>query len=172
MFAMAIDEFASRIPDRTAAPRVSLSRWVNEGLPSCQELLTAHDVARLTRRRRWILETLTLFGRFPRKQRFHGRRVGWRRRDVLLWLGADNSAGSPTPCTLEISRTPLQRELYLRHPPCYRSRSHRPRCSSARSERVSPACSRRARSVYSPAESNSGFPVSKESTSAQTSETP
>lgn len=172
MFAMAIDEFASKIPDRAGAPRVSLSRWVNESLPSCQELLTAHDVARLTRRRRWALETLTLFGRFPRKQWLHGRRVGWRRRDVLVWLGADNSAGSPAPCTPEISQAPLQRELQLRHPPCRRSRSHRPRCSSARPEHVSPACSQRARSVYSPAESKSGLPVSKESTSAQTWETP
>jgi len=157
---MAIDEFASKIPDRAAAPRVSLSRWVNESLPSCQELLTAHDVARLTRRRRWVLETLTLFGRFPRKQRFHGRRVGWRRRDVLLWLGADNSAGAEAPSTPHVSQAPVQRELQLRHPPCRRSRSHRSRCSSARPERVSSA------------ESNSGRPVSKESTSAQTSDTP
>ena len=54
-------------------PRVSLSKWANERFPSFQELLTAHEVARLTRRHRWVLAALTLLGRFPRKQRFHGR---------------------------------------------------------------------------------------------------
>lgn len=130
---MAIDEFAIQVPARAIAPRVSLSRWVNESIPSCQALLTAHEVARLTRRPRWVLEALTLFKRFPRKQRFHGRRIGWRRHDVLLWLGSDegrSDAASTTSFTLE----PKQRELQLRHPPCRRSRSHRAHCSTGRHE--------------------------------------
>jgi len=32
--------------------RVTLSKWVNERFPPWEQLLTAHDVARLTRRRR------------------------------------------------------------------------------------------------------------------------
>ena len=80
---MAIDESGSQTLDRGRAQQVSLSKWVNERIPSFQELLTAHDVARLTRRHRWVLTALTLFGRFPRRQRFHGRRIGWLRSDVL-----------------------------------------------------------------------------------------
>ena len=86
---MAIDESGLQTLDRGRAQRVSLSKWVNERLPSFQELLTAHDVARLTRRHRWVLTALTLFGHFPRRSRFHGRRIGWLRSDVLKWLADD-----------------------------------------------------------------------------------
>lgn len=68
------------------ASDVSLSKWVNEKLPAWHEILSTHEVARLTRRHRWILATLTLLGRFPRPQRFRGRTIGWRRRDVERWL--------------------------------------------------------------------------------------
>src|SRR5579883_3596880 len=85
---MAIDESGSQtLVGR--AQRVSLSKWVNERFPSFQELLTAHDVARLTKRRRWVVAALTLLGRFPRRQRFHSRQIGWLRRDVLDWLADD-----------------------------------------------------------------------------------
>ena len=129
---MAIDEFAIQVPARAIAPRVSLSRWVNEGLPSCQALLTAHEVARLTRRPRWVLEALTLFKRFPKKQRFHGRQIGWHRHEVLLWLNAGGSCGT-APLT-RFNPEPRQRELQLRHPPCRCSRSHRGHCSHGRHE--------------------------------------
>ena len=72
-----------------AADRVSISPYVNERFPNWEELLSAHDVARLTRRPRWVLASLTLLGRFPRKQRFHGRDIGWLRSDVLTWLSRD-----------------------------------------------------------------------------------
>ena len=127
---MAIDESRPERLDGMTAERVSLSRWVNESLPSCQEILTAHDVARLTRRPQWVLAALTLLGRFPSKQRFHGRRVGWQRRDVLRWLSSDDSSGSPVAISREAGRTPLQRELDLRHPPGRRCESTRSRCSS------------------------------------------
>ena len=71
--------------------RVTLSKWVNERFPPWEQLLSAHDVARLTRRPRWVLLGLTLLGRFPRKHCFHGRRIGWLRDDVLDWIG--NGAG-------------------------------------------------------------------------------
>ena len=108
-----------------------VSRWVNESLPSCQALLTAHEVARLTRRPRWVLEALTLFKRFPKKQRFHGRQIGWRRHEVLLWLSASESCVGTAPL-IRFNPEPQQRELQLRHPPCRRSRSHRSYCSSGR----------------------------------------
>jgi predicted DNA-binding transcriptional regulator AlpA len=65
---------------------VSISKWVNEVYPSWGEILSAHDVARLTRRHRWVLSAMAALRRFPRKRRFHGRAVGWHRGDVIRWL--------------------------------------------------------------------------------------
>ena len=65
---------------------IRLSKWVNEPYPPWAEILTAHDVARLTRRHRWMLAALAAVGRFPRKRRFRGRAVGWHRRDVEQWM--------------------------------------------------------------------------------------
>ena len=79
----------------SASYRVSLSPYVNEPLPNWQELLSAHDVARLTRRPRWVVLSLALLGQFPRKYHFHGRGIGWLRSDVLTWLGKDLC---PTQC--------------------------------------------------------------------------
>src|ERR1700721_4221751 len=72
-----------------ASHRVSLSRYVNEPSPNWEELLSAHDVARLTRRPRWVVFSLSLLGRFPPKRRYHGRKIGWLRSDVLTWLSRD-----------------------------------------------------------------------------------
>src|ERR1700733_1749379 len=80
---------------------VTLSPWVNERCPAWEQLLSAHDVARLTRRPRWILASLMLLRRFPRKRRYHGRGVGWLRSDVIHWLAKDlraaNSRAEQTP---------------------------------------------------------------------------
>jgi len=73
---------------------IALSKWVNEGLPPCGDLLSAHDVARITRRPRWVLKLLALAGRFPAKVRFHGRPLGWRRRDVLNWMSGSLSVSA------------------------------------------------------------------------------
>lgn len=125
---MAIDESRIQILDRTSVQQVSLSRWVNEPLPSCEELLTAHDVARLTRRPHWTLATLALLGCFPKKQRFHGRRIGWRRRDVLQWLGTGNCLEVLRPETTVLEPAPTQHKLDLG---CsQRSRRTRVQCSS------------------------------------------
>jgi predicted DNA-binding transcriptional regulator AlpA len=72
--------------------QVILSDWMNERLPALDEILSAHDVARLTRRRSWVIRALMLLGNFPRKHRFHGRAIGWAKRDVLTWL-ATQAAG-------------------------------------------------------------------------------
>ena len=168
---MAIDEFADSIPDRAVIPPVSLSRWVNQGLPSCQALLTAHEVARLTRRPRWVLEALTFFRRFPKKQRFHGRRIGWRRQDVLLWLGSDEGCVDTAPVT-SFTSEPEQRELQLRHPPCRRSRSHRSHCSSGRHLHLERLRMRQSCRLVDPRDSDSAFPDQRKQTSDQASETP
>jgi predicted DNA-binding transcriptional regulator AlpA len=82
-------------PTRVLDRRVFISKWVNEKIPASDQILTAHDVARLTRRRRWVLSTLTILGKFPKKQRFQGRFVGWRRSDIEHWLCVHRSPGLP-----------------------------------------------------------------------------
>ena len=46
---------ASQVTASAPSRNVVLSPWVNEPLPAWEELLSAHDVARLTRRPRWVL---------------------------------------------------------------------------------------------------------------------
>ena len=65
---------------------VPLSRWINQRLPAWNEILTSHDVARLTRRPRWLVNALSLVGGFPKKQLFRGQPIGWLRADVEEWL--------------------------------------------------------------------------------------
>ncbi len=68
------------------AARVLLSKRLNEPFPPLNQVLSAHDVARLTRRHRWVLYALTILGRFPKQQRFRGHPIGWHRRDLASWL--------------------------------------------------------------------------------------
>ena len=86
---------------KSAAPdRVSLSPFVNERLPNWEEILSARDVARLTRRPHWVIAGLILVRRFPRKRRYHGRGIGWLRSDVIHWLSKDLRT-PPCTCTPE-----------------------------------------------------------------------
>ena len=71
---------------RLSCARVTISPWVNERLPPWNAILTAHDVARLTRRSKWMILGLTWMRRFPKKRIVHGRKVGWLRADVLAWM--------------------------------------------------------------------------------------
>ena len=87
----------------TPAPEahLTISRWVNEPYPPLVELLSAHDVARLTRRPRWILIGLGLIGQFPKRRRLRGEWVGWYRTEVLEWI--ERSLRSTTgSATLEL----------------------------------------------------------------------
>ena len=94
--AMCIDNSGLRTIDHTvASPDVPLSRWVNERLPAWNEILTARDVARLTRRHRWLLTALTLVGGFPKKHQYRGRSIGWLRTDVDEWLGRRRHVQGP-----------------------------------------------------------------------------
>jgi hypothetical protein len=72
-----------------AATTVTISPWVNESLPNIHEILCLSDLARLTRRPRWILCGLALIGKFPRKKRYRGRLVGWSRAEVLEWMTSE-----------------------------------------------------------------------------------
>jgi predicted DNA-binding transcriptional regulator AlpA len=122
-------ESASAAP-RSEGTRVLLSKWVNERSPAWHEILSAHDVARLTRRRRWILRTLTFLGKFPKRQRFHDRAIGWAKHDVLKWLAESAAAQrrSSGQCRL-VSAVMLQRSLPMHFP---RTRRGRGLCSKRR----------------------------------------
>jgi|ERR1700691_3147785 predicted DNA-binding transcriptional regulator AlpA len=80
-----------RTPSAAVHKNVSLSKWVNERCLAWAQLLSAHDVARLTRRPSWWLLSMAVLGQFPRKQRFRGREIGWLRGDVLHWLAKERS---------------------------------------------------------------------------------
>src|ERR1700676_1420797 len=71
---------------RVASKNVSLSPWVNERFPAWAELLSAHQVARLTRRPHWLLIGMMVLGRFPKERRFHGRGIGWLRSEIAHWM--------------------------------------------------------------------------------------
>jgi predicted DNA-binding transcriptional regulator AlpA len=84
-----IHDLQQRPSAATARQEVSISKWVNERAPPWDDILTAHDVARLTRRHPWHLSALMWIGRFPAQQRFRGRRLGWLRSDVVSWLAKE-----------------------------------------------------------------------------------
>jgi predicted DNA-binding transcriptional regulator AlpA len=75
-----------RAPSAASLRNVTLSRWVNERFPAWEQLLSAHDVARLCRRPRWALRALVLVGQLPKPRRFCGRPIGWYRHDIQHWL--------------------------------------------------------------------------------------
>ena len=63
-----------------------VSRWIQERYPPLHELLCTHDVARLTRRLRWVIAGLCLIGKFSKKLKLKGRAISCRRSDVVAWL--------------------------------------------------------------------------------------
>jgi len=77
------------IPGNTARSKIVLAPWVNERCPPWDQLLSAHQVARLTRRRKWLVLSLSLLGQFPKQRRFQGQNVGWLRGDVIEWLSRE-----------------------------------------------------------------------------------
>ena len=91
-------ERASIAPTRKGP--LTISRWVNEPYPPLSELLSAHDVARLTRRPRWMLVGLGLIGQFPRRRRLRGQWIGWYRSEVFEWI-ARNPRSMTGHATLE-----------------------------------------------------------------------
>ena len=77
--------------------RVSISRWVNEPYPAWDRILTAHDVAHLIRRPPWVLCSMAAVGQFPKKQRFHGKKLGWLKADILEWMARTSRFPVATP---------------------------------------------------------------------------
>jgi predicted DNA-binding transcriptional regulator AlpA len=94
---------------------LTVSPWVNEPYPSLGELLSAHDVARLTRRPRWMLMGLGLIGQFPRRRRLRGQWVGWYRFEVLEWIARNSNSmtASATP-TARYHQPPLLLDEFAR----------------------------------------------------------
>jgi predicted DNA-binding transcriptional regulator AlpA len=113
---------AQSAPSAAVSKNVTLSRWVNEQFPAWEQLLSAHDVARLTRRPRWVLLGMLMLRQFPRKHRFHGRAIGWLRADVLDWMARDirNTQCHSLPASVAPSEIARQGSL----PP---GRAHSPR---------------------------------------------
>jgi hypothetical protein len=120
---------------KTRAEAVRISPWVNEPLPDIQGILCSRDLARLTRRPRWVLCGLAMMGKFPRKKRYRGRVVGWCRAEVMEWMTCelsvetanDERLNAPRRCTRRHARQqclPLECNLHCPSP--------RPPCSTRR----------------------------------------
>jgi predicted DNA-binding transcriptional regulator AlpA len=96
------------------ASSVVISPWVNEPHPPLHALLSSHDVARLTRRPSWLLISLSLIGRFPKKAKFRGRAFGWRQSEVFEWMARDlNGAERMAVPRVCVRRRPQQACLPL-----------------------------------------------------------
>lgn len=80
------DNHSVAITIARASQDVHLPRWVNEPIPDLRAILSAGEISRLTRRPRWLLLGLAVFGRFPKQRTHCGKPVGWHRADVLDWL--------------------------------------------------------------------------------------
>jgi hypothetical protein len=65
---------------------VSVPRWIHERFPPLHELLCTHDVARLSRRLRWVIAGLCLIGRFTKKLKLHKRVIRRHRSEAVAWL--------------------------------------------------------------------------------------
>ncbi len=113
------------------APRIAISPFLDEQFPSLDQLLTAHDVAKLVRRPRWYFCGLALLGRFPAKRRFRGRWAGWMRSDVSLWMQKNLSVPSAHPVKAKPAKV-IARQRHLPFGrtewcPSIRRRRRRPR---------------------------------------------
>src|SRR5689334_25102444 len=131
---MNIDNSGLRITRgwEAASANAQLSPWVNERFPPWSEVLTAHHVARLTRRHPWTIRTLTFFGRFPKRRVFRSRAIGWLRSEVEEW----KSGHMLTPRRPERSEYPKTFDDHPHRPkgPCssrHTRHSHESDCSRA-----------------------------------------
>ncbi len=112
---------------------VVISPWVNEPFPPIQNLLSSHDVARLTRRPSWLISSLSFIGRFPKKAKFQGRAMGWRQSEVLDWMARDLSVTERTTVPRVCPRRDARQAcLPLK---CAAPRTPEPGCSNARTRK-------------------------------------
>jgi Prophage CP4-57 regulatory protein (AlpA) len=98
------------VGQKTRTVAVMISPWVNEPLPDIQGILCSHDLARLTRRPRWMLCGLALIGKFPRRKRYRGRVVGWCRAEVMEWMTRELAVDAETYERLNAPRRCVRRQ--------------------------------------------------------------
>jgi predicted DNA-binding transcriptional regulator AlpA len=98
--------------------RVSISRWVNEPYPAWDQILTAHDVARLIRRSPWVFSSMASVGQFPQRQRLRGKKIGWLKADILEWMARTHRVARSTDKTIRRRKLvpPNQQSLPLEYP--------------------------------------------------------
>lgn len=90
-----------------------LPRWVNEPLPDLRAILSASEISRLTRRPRWLLLGLAVFGQFPKRRTHCGKPVGWHRADVLDWLTQNMEIEEESAGTTSVCRSARPRQACL-----------------------------------------------------------
>jgi hypothetical protein len=122
----------------TRAIPVTISPWVNEPLLDIQGFLCSRDLARLTRRPRWVLLGLALIGKFPRRRCYRGRLVGWCRAEVLEWMTRDLAVEAENGERLTAPRRCARRDPRQACLPLECGRTPGPACTSLRSTRSTP----------------------------------
>jgi hypothetical protein len=117
---MSTNSIQDRIETVCVRPQVSISRWVNEPYPAWDQILTAHDVARLIRRPPWMLCSMAAVGQFPKRQRFRGKKIGWLKADILEWMARTRRYRAAKSSAKTIRRRKLvpesQQSLPLEYP--------------------------------------------------------
>jgi len=126
---MSTKSVEDRIETVRGRPQVSISRWVNEPYPAWDQILTAHDVARLIRRPPWMLCSMAAVGQFPKRQRFRGKKIGWLKADILEWMARTYSYRVAKSSAKTIRRRksvpPSQQSLPLEYPKAHALSNHR-----------------------------------------------
>lgn len=100
----------------TASPatrEVRLPGWVNEPLLDIHQILSGHEISRLTRRPRWLLLGLAALGLFPKRRTHCGKPIGWHRADVLDWLTQHMAVEPDRPPVTQTCRHSRPRQACL-----------------------------------------------------------
>ena len=109
---------ASSQGQRPRTPKIEVRELsAAERVNGIDQVLSTHDVERITGRHRCTIYRWVLAGTFPEKRAGGGR--GWLRSDIERWLqGSPQSAGSPTAFkSLGTARTTSLAQQQRRSPP-------------------------------------------------------
>lgn len=71
------------VHSNASKPPVSVPQWIHERFPPLHELLCTHDLARLSRRLRWVIAGLCLIGRISKKLKLHKRAIRRHRSEAV-----------------------------------------------------------------------------------------
>jgi predicted DNA-binding transcriptional regulator AlpA len=77
-------------PPKAKTPRVDPERPLPERIAGIDQVLSTHDVERITGKHRCIIYRWALAGAFPQRRAGGGR--GWLRSDVEQWLKGEGSS--------------------------------------------------------------------------------